>query len=78
MAGHRPGDGAVNREERRQARRALGMHFETTVYCCAECGDNAVHVECWEGDDEPHGLPAELRRCECGGRYVEANASRPR
>ena len=66
----------MNREERRRARRVHGMHVETTIYRCTDCGDTAVHVECWEGDDEPHGLPAELSRCECGGQYVEASRTR--
>jgi hypothetical protein len=63
----------MNREERRRARRLLGLHVEMTIYRCTDCGDNAVHVECWEGDDQPHGLPAELSRCECGGQYVKAS-----
>jgi hypothetical protein len=54
----------------------LGPHVETTVYRCSGCGETAVHVECWEGDDVPHGLPAELMRCECGGGYVRVESGR--
>jgi len=42
------------------------------VLRCSSCGETAVHVEAWEGDDEPHGLPLELSLCECGGFYFDA------
>jgi hypothetical protein len=38
-----------------------------TLYVCVGCGCAYTHVEVWEGDDEPHGLPLTLAVCEdCG------------
>lgn len=39
----------------------------STAYRCTGCGEEAVHLEVWEGDDVPHGLPLHMRLCECGG-----------
>ena len=41
------------------------------VLVCSGCGESALHVEMWEGADEPHGLPLELGRCDCGGFWLQ-------
>lgn len=49
------------------------MTICTTRYVCTGCAHVFVHVEVWDGPDEPDGLPIELRVCECGtGLLVEA------
>jgi len=63
----------MNRAERRALESLLGLTVVSRVLTCSSCGETVVHVEAWEGDDEPHGLPLELSRCECGGRYLETD-----
>jgi hypothetical protein len=63
----------MNRAERRALKRLLGLTVVSRVLTCSSCGDSAVHIEAWEGDDDAHGLPLELSRCECGGFYIETN-----
>ena len=63
----------MNRAERRAYRRAYrgsGLNVVTRAVACSGCGDHAVHVELWEGDGDPFGLPIELGRCECGGFWL--------
>jgi hypothetical protein len=37
---------------------------------CDGCGETALHVEMWEGDDYARGLPLDLGRCDCGGFWL--------
>lgn len=65
----------MNRSCRRAARRELersflGLTVVERVLECSECGEMALHIEMWEGDDEPHGLPLSLGRCDCGGFWL--------
>ena len=63
----------MNRAERRAAARGfrfLGLTVVERLLECSVCGETALHVEMWEGDDYPHGLPLELGRCDCGGFWL--------
>lgn len=50
--------------------RFLGLTVVEELVECTGCGEQAIHVEMWEGVDLPHGLPIELGRCDCGGFWI--------
>lgn len=63
----------MNRACRRAQRRSfrfLGLTVVERPLQCSLCGERALHVEMWEGDDQAHGLPLELGRCDCGGFWL--------
>jgi hypothetical protein len=50
-----------------------GQVTVSTEYQCTGCEAGYLHLEVWNGDDVPHGLPLEARLCPCGtGLLVEA------
>jgi hypothetical protein len=42
-----------------------------TAYRCQRCKEVWLHIETSDDDDEAHGLPDDLRWCDCGGKLVK-------